>query len=264
MKSDRMVPDWLLERLHRNELPEQEARTLRARLAEDGETGRLEALAASDREILESYPPARVAAEIRRRAEAEGAPVSSWQVLSGRLPRLALGAVGGVAVLVLITRLGGPASETGAPSLPGTASGEAAPEYIGLRGLRPHLVLYRKGPDLADRLSDSATVRPGDKLQLAYVAVDQRYGVIASVDARGTVTLHWPERPGPAAPLLTGEETPLPAGFELDDTPGFEKFFFFTANEPFDTARVIAGLTPTGPRPLPPAFSVSHLTLKKK
>ena len=40
-------------------------------------------------------------------------------------------------------------------------------------------------------------VRKGDTLQLGYVAAGKRFGVIASIDARGTVTLHLPETPGP-------------------------------------------------------------------
>ena len=92
MGDDRPVPEWLLERLARNELPAAEASRLRARLEARGEGGRLQAIERSDREILDAHPPAVVAAEVRRRAGMHRRGGSTWRstVFSG----LALGAAG--------------------------------------------------------------------------------------------------------------------------------------------------------------------------
>jgi len=70
MSAETRVPDWLLERLAKGELPAAKERELRARLAQAGETDRLSALAASNTEILAALPPARVVPEIERRAAA--------------------------------------------------------------------------------------------------------------------------------------------------------------------------------------------------
>jgi hypothetical protein len=54
----------------------------------------------------------------------------------------------------------------------------------------------------------------------------------------------------------------LPVAFELDATPGFERFVFVTSDAPFDTAPVVAALRRDGP-PLPPDLTLSSLTVYK-
>jgi hypothetical protein len=260
MADDRPVPDWLLERLAAGELPASEAARLRARLEAKGELGRLQALESSNREILAAHPPASVAVEVQRRAQRHaqtgvernrgGKPV--WR--RAAFPGLALCAAG-LAVVFALER--GP--RPGVVELPGSL---ADPEVTRTRGLQPHLAVYRKRGEQVDRLKDGASARAGELLQIAYVAAGRRHGVIASVDARGMVTLHLPEAPGPAARLQSGKEIALAGAFELDATPGFERFVFVTSDDSFDTAEVAAWLRKGGP-PLPAGRSVFALTLAK-
>ena len=70
------VSDWLLERLAAGELPPAQERSLRERLAATGDTHRLAALAASNREILAAHPAAEVAAEVRGRAAVAKVPTA--------------------------------------------------------------------------------------------------------------------------------------------------------------------------------------------
>ena len=60
---DRGVADWLFERLAAGDLPEGTARALRTTLAARGENGRLDALAASNAEILAALPAEQVVPE---------------------------------------------------------------------------------------------------------------------------------------------------------------------------------------------------------
>jgi hypothetical protein len=253
MGDDRPVPEWLLERLARNELPAAEASRLRARLEARGEGGRLQAIERSDREILDAHPPAVVAAEVRRRAGMHRRGGLTWR--STLFSGLALGAAG-LAVVFAMGR-----SPRMAPGVldPAMATG---PETTTAKGLKPRLALYRKQAKRADRLPDGAVYRRGDLLQLAYVAPGQAYGMIASIDARGSVTLHLPGMGGSAPKLEAGKEVALPSAFELDGTPGFERFVFVTSATPFDTAQVVAALQRNG-RPLPEGLSLTELTLHK-
>jgi len=97
------------------------------------------------------------------------------------------------------------------------------------------------------------------------------------VDGRGTITWHLP--PGYAggsrtAPALDRQgQVILPAAYELDDAPGFEKFFFVSASAPFDVAEVVraaqalasrGGPADAGQLSLPPGLSQVSLLLKKK
>ena len=53
------------------------------------------------------------------------------------------------------------------------------------------------------------------------------------------VTRHWPES-GKVAGALEGRDAlPLPHAYQLDDAPGFERFFFVTADRPFDVEVVL-------------------------
>jgi hypothetical protein len=261
MSEERPVSDWLLERLARGELPAGEAAAVRARLAAEGGLGRLAALEASDREILAAHPPVKIAAEVKRRlsvaqAQAQARPRRP----SFALPGLALGAAGAL-VLVLSLRPGPrPDGEQGnLPGLPATGG----PDSTRIKsGGRPYLLVYRKTSQGDVELAPDTRVRPGDLLQIKVVPEKRRFGVVASVDARGTITLHLPEQPG-AAVRLGGRPTALPHGFELDETPGFERLVFVTSDSPFDTAAVAEALRPPG-KPLPPQFGVYDFTLRKE
>jgi hypothetical protein len=247
------VPDWLVERLGRDDLPASEAARVRAALADEPQGNeRLAALAASDKEILKALPPAVVAAEVKRRLARTGAghkaSSRSWTfAFSG----LALGAAGLVAVFAGVLR-----PEGGTAPQPGL-------EETTVKGLKPQLIVYRKDGNEEDRLSSGTAVRPRDVVQLAYVAAGRRYGVIVSFDARGTITQHLPQVPGPAAALSPTGTVALPHAFELDDSPGFERFVMVLAKHPFDSADVVGSLVPGGP-PLPKDFTSVELTLRKE
>jgi hypothetical protein len=114
----------------------------------------------------------------------------------------------------------------------------------------------------SELLAAGARVRKGDTLQLGYVAAGRRFGVIASIDARGTVTLHLPETPGPAAALERDGERALAHAFELDDSPGFERFVFVAADSLFTTADVTSALA--AGHAFPTSLSTVEITLKKE
>ena len=248
MSAKTRVPDWLLERLAAGELPAAQERELRARLAQAGETDRLSALAASNAEILAALPPARVVPEIERRA---AAPRTTRR--APRLLALSLAATcaAGLAVFLLVR------DEPGGGALTPPSS---RPEEIGIKG--DPLRIHRKTKGGSELVRDKDVVRPGDTLQLGYVAAGKRYGVIASIDARGTVTLHLPEAPGPAAPLERNGERALPHSFELDDSPGFERFVFVRSDSPFGTREVASALA--SGRALPPPLAAFTMTLTKE
>jgi hypothetical protein len=244
---DRPVPDWLLERLARGELSPDRAAEVRRRLEAEGEAGveRLAALERSDQLILAEHPPAVVAVEIRRRAAvAEAAAAhraprpATWRFA---LPTLAVGAM----AALLLFAPGGPVK----------------PPYNGIKGLKPQLAVHLKKGKRSQRLPAGASVKPGELLQLSYVAGNRKYGVVASVDVRGGVTLHLPEVAGQASPLLP-RETKLPHAFELDDSPGAERFVFVSGDQPFSTDVVAEALRPGG-APLPGELTLIDLTLQR-
>jgi hypothetical protein len=99
--------------------------------------------------------------------------------------------------------------------------------------------LYRKIAAGVERLGAAARVRPGDIVQVRYIAAGRSYGVVASCDADGAVTLHLPEAPGQAVALVKDGERALAHAYEFDNSPGFERFVFVTAEVPFATDLVV-------------------------
>jgi hypothetical protein len=260
MTDKHSVPDWLLERLVAGELPERSATALRERLERCGESARLAALRASDEEILREHPPADVALEVeRRRARASR---NETRVATGSWRLLVAGSAAAALLAVLAQERW--TEERGAPLDAARPIGQPGGDVEGLtaKGLAPHLSIYRRTLASPERLSAKDRVRAGDTLQMAYVAAGQRFGVVASIDARGTVTLHLPERPGPAVQLENSGERALPHAFELDATPGFERFVFVTSQAPFDTGLVVEKLAQRQPS-WPSALRVSSLELEK-
>ncbi len=232
------IPEWLLERLVAGDLPAAQAARIRAQLEERGELARASALAESNRAILEAHPPALVAAEVHRRLTT-AAPARARASARRWWGSLALG--GAAAALLLLPLLPWPLLPwpSAEPAAEPTASGA---EGVRLKGLEPHLVLYKKTVSGAVRLHAPARAAPGDVVQLAYVAAGRRYGAIASIDSTGAVTLHLPESGGAAVPLAPQSETPLPHAFELDHAPGSERFLFVTADRPFDAGSLTSAL----------------------
>jgi hypothetical protein len=106
------------------------------------------------------------------------------------------------------------------------------------------LLAFRQIGEHAQRLEQDALVKAGDIVQLRYNAGGRGYGVIASIDGAGVVTLHYPASDAaPAeATALAPKLTALPHAYELDDAPSFERFFFITADAPIDVQQTLAAL----------------------
>jgi hypothetical protein len=219
------VPDILIEQLLLGELPEARARELRA---DPLVRARVAELQASNREILERYPPQVMVKRIGWRLEKESQALARSAPRRWSLPRLA--PVAGLAVLLLAA---GAVLATVGPWRERT-------EVTRLKGAGPHLVIYRKTDVGAEALAAGSGIRAGDVLQIGYVAAARKYGVIFSIDGRGVLTLHFPASPEAASLLEPQGETMLDYAYQLDDAPGFERFFLVTADRAPSVAEVLA------------------------
>lgn len=268
MTSPHRTPDWLLERIALGELPPEELAAARARLAQEPDgPARLAALEADSRAILEKLPPERVAHAVEARAQRAAraapkeAPSPSWRLAWGLVPALAT-----VALFVL-------ARPTDV-EVPGSGGRVAVGpvETTRIKGLDPQLVVHRQAAAGPERLTDGARAAAGDVVQLAYVAAGRAHGVILSVDGRGAVTLHAPEGGTQSAALSPSGTHTLPRAYELDDAPGFERFFLVASEAPFalepvlDAARALAGRPEarSAPLALPEGLTQVSFTLEKQ
>ena len=230
----RKVSDLLVEKLAAGQLPpDEEAGILDLLRMEEGGMARLEAIEKSNEEILGKYPPAQMVKEIRRKFGAENAAQktdeSVWKRL--RLSYAAPFVVAAVLMIVLLPNL---------PTDPAADGKHLGEEKIFLKG-HAHLVIYKKSaqsPGEVVKLKNGARADEGDVLQISYIPAGKSFGVILSVDGRGSITFHLPEEHAEKAESLQNEKTYLPHSYELDDAPDFERFFFITSKSPMNMETV--------------------------
>jgi hypothetical protein len=220
------VPEFLIERLARGELPEAEAAVVRAALGADADA-RVRALVQDDAEVLDRLPPATVAATVRRRIGPSSSPrrTPAWWIPATGL--LAAGLLVWCAVRPGHPGSGGPSIDAGGTLT--TLPGDPEPgDVVRIKG-GAAFTIDRLGAAGPERLADGAAVRVGDRLQLQYRAGDREHGAIVSIDGRGVTTLHFPADVEAPADLQPGGLVALDHSYELDAAPRFERFFFVTA-----------------------------------
>jgi hypothetical protein len=258
------VPDLALEQYRLNELPAHETERIAKLLETDASLrSRLAWLVESDDEIARQYPPAWLAPQICARASERAATASGRTAAFGWIWPAALG----TAVLALLITIPGPASRPDLPSSTLSTDGNRP------KGIGAALSIYRRTDRGSETMADGAVARAGDLLRIGYGATQRDYGVILSIDGRGTVTMHLPRNGRRAALLGHSRLNLLNEAYELDDAPGWERFYFVTADAAFDVAPITEAArraaggdlrSPPGLLPLPPDFTQSMFLLQKE
>ncbi len=138
---------------------------------------------------------------------------------------------------------------------------------------KTQVIVYRKGRGRIELMKDRSQVKAGDLLQLGYIPAGKKHGVIFSIDGNGVVTLHYPESRDGSSLLKQERKNLLSSAYELDDAPGFERFFFITAMEVIDVADMLKkaeslALSPASARTanleLPGSFNQFSILLSKE
>jgi len=243
MKKD-YVPDWKLERYLLGELPAADLEAIAAlEQNDDGLRARLDALRASNDEILAKYPPAWMARRSARVVEPRHS--WDWKIFS----RWAIPAfVCAAALICLPTHVFSPAAITGTAynASKGQERFADVGDGIRIKGLTPSIEVWRKTGENAEKLSPDATARAGDIVQLRYVVPKFCYGALISIDGRGVLTVHLSGDDGKAAPLTPGRPIALNNSYQLDDAPDFETFYLITSAHIFDVNSAVEALKIAG------------------
>jgi hypothetical protein len=263
------VKRWELERYLLGELPLARMDEIKNLLEKDSALREeLTVLERSNEEILKQFTPEAVVPQIKARHEILRKKTLMGPVLIKRLlyatPVLATALV----VLFIIFQNPGGRTPQETQGLQGTRI--KGTETIDVS--KPYILVHRKINDTVELLESGDHANEGDLLQIAYVSVGTPYGVILSIDGRGVVTLHYPESEDKEAILDLDKKTLLPSSYELDDAPGFERFFFITSNSEIDvrailnSARILAKTSQTSDQEeldLPDTLNQYSLLVKK-
>lgn len=235
------INTWVLERYILNELPDSRIKEIDRQLKEDPSLKReFERLENSNKDILHRYPPASIVPEILSQYNYEIEKKKRERVTRTRpvfFRRLAYASPAFAIVLILLFTLFPFQKENIGPIEPTPPTDVTRPK--GPELTEPNLIVYRKGDSEPEKLKNGVKAKAGDLLQIAYAAAKEKYGVILSVDGNGTVTLHYPERKDQSTVLKKGTNVLLGNSYELDNAPGFERFFFITSMSEIDVADVL-------------------------
>ncbi len=214
-----LLSDWTLERFVLGELsPERHQEVVSAIASYPEVAARISALHADNRATLERYPKAAVTHRIRN-----AAPQKSQR--RALVPVLAFA----VALLTVVPLV---FSNTNRPVEPDVLTkGSVGPDQAPNAAL--HVFL-----DDGGELTPGATVRAGDILGFRVDRGNHPFGALLSLDGAGVVTLHLPPTAEADLHLAPGLVT-LDLGYQLDDAPDFERFFFLVADRPFDLPAVL-------------------------
>ena len=205
--SDRRTPDLFVEQA-----------LLGEREASPADAARVAQLAESNADILKRYPPRVVGMRVRGHRQKAA---RAW-ALGGSLVVVAAA----LTLFVVPT----PVSQIVPPVEDGSG--------IRDKGLEPTLHVFRVTEAGVQRLPEAAPAHVGDRLQVSYIAAGANYGMVLSIDGRGTVTVHLPLAGTEAAPLSKDGDTTLGASYALDDAPAYERFFLVTSDQPFPVSTV--------------------------
>lgn len=227
------LPPWLLEKAAAQMMDERALRALceQRGISREQLDAHIAALHEDSARLLREHPPSELVPRIFNASSPRADAARRAPPSVPRAPLLlgAGGLMAACAAALLMFDMPGLSQRSQELELVPQADGV---EHTRLKGAESALQIWRKA-EQAERLKPGDTVRAGDLLQLTYQPAGAAHGVILSVDGHNQVTLHYPAHAGESTRLARGV-TPLEYGYELDDAPDFERFFFITSAQPLD------------------------------
>lgn len=234
---NKQISEYYLERYVLGELPDEDAEEIHKQVSTDPELRKaIEKIKSSNREILALYPPAVVKASLLTQLAETRSKKTSFPL---RRILYMSSAFATVVLLVILILPGLLKKKTGLAVI------DSTPDFSLVKGIptidlsKTQLLIFRKISDQVEILTNGDPAKAGDLLQLGYVAAAEPYGMIFSIDGRSTVTLHYPSESGDSTELEQNKKSFLPNAIELDDAPGFERFFFITSDFQIDVADIL-------------------------
>ncbi|MCJ8311517.1 MAG: hypothetical protein HRU38_02285 [Saccharospirillaceae bacterium] len=117
---------------------------------------------------------------------------------------------------------------------------KSSSDSIRVKGLQSSIKIYKKqnDPNTQDSLlTANEKLQQGDILQLSYIAGEDMYGYIFSIDGNGVLTEHLVDNQQ-AVLLDHNGEIPLNFAYQLDDAPVFERFILISSKQIFNTDNI--------------------------
>lgn len=230
---EKKVNKLLLERYVLDELPDARKKEVEKRLeSSPALRAELEHIKNSEIEILEQYPADKMVPGLvaRQRAESYNRKQYKQKTKLKRFLFLSPVLAAALAMIFILLPFEGEKINTNSVDITRIKGGPGDTA----------LLIYRKTSLNAERLNNGDRAEAGDLLQVAYRPGKAKHGIIISIDGSGVVTLHFPYNRSSRTVLEKKKiEVFLRNAYELDNAPGFERFFFITSREEPDVSAVL-------------------------
>ena len=231
---DKKIPDIILEQYVLNELNTIEREKIENLLETSPKMrARLREIEDSNRAIFAQYPVDRTADQILNRIKKD----KKSSRFSFFESKGFMGSAIAFSFLILFTFFGTGIIESNSKNNSIDAGG-FSDDTVRLKG-DSALIIHRMEQNTPVQLSSGIVAHRGDRLQISYRSAKD-FGVIISIDGRGSVTLHHPERADLSTKVEKGKVTALSRSYTLDDAPDFEQFYFITSNSVLDVNKIIS------------------------
>ena len=232
MLNDSNISDLLLEKYLLNELIDEDLKRVQDYLKNPEALNRLNALKASNKEILEAFPPEEMVTIIegRRHNYFDNLFKAIYSLFTKPISRYAFGSAFAIVFIYFLVT-------------PFFLSNYEQYKPNRLKGLKQHLLIYKKSGSSVEKLTHNSFAKENDILQISYVSSGFKYGMIFSIDGRRAVTLHYPANIKDNSLLNPEGEIFLQNSFQLDDAPSFEKFIFLASNKTINVKETLNKIT---------------------
>ncbi|HNX22614.1 MAG TPA: hypothetical protein PKG60_01105 [Spirochaetota bacterium] len=255
------IPDIYIEQYLLGELPENLRNEMDELIAQNpGLNDRISRIKKSNGDILSGYPAGLIVPQIIKKINIKGADlrpadkafnpaeastgfisalpeplkniVKTFRSVSSRRYTLSLASAAAAMILVIIFMIPGTRNTVNIDT--------PYDDTVRIKGLDSKLLLYRmKGKEI-EELKNMDTARSGDIIQVGYIASgNYKYGVILSIDGRGSVTMHLPDESSSGKELDLNKRILLNKSYELDNSPSFERFIMILSADPINSSDII-------------------------
>jgi hypothetical protein len=227
----REIPSILLEQYVLNELGDESRNRLESEFGTEYLEQKKQEFAEQNRMFLHAYPAPEMKAAVLKRMDSAEQVNEKTHERKFRRSRILTPLLSAAALVIVLAGV-----------LPiFLARGNNIPETR-IKGAGTHLLIYKADQEnrgTPELLREGALVAENDIIQIKYVPAGKKYGIVFSIDGRGNVTRMYPETGLEAAPLEPERTGTIGYGYQLDDAPDFERFFFITADKAFGVEKIL-------------------------
>lgn len=139
-----------------------------------------------------------------------------------------------------------------------------------VKGGGNRIELWQKKEGIVANILNNALLEKGDVIQIRIHPEKKCFGVVVSLDGRGTWTTHLPDSGSTSKAIKPGKDEFLDFAYQLDDAPNYEVFWLVTSDKTFNIDTLMNHFKQLNGSPVPPSslplnksFTQTRISIRK-